>query len=206
MKTILKTLGLCMAIFAWAMVAKAQDTAATTGAQQGDLDFASKATASNNFELQAANIALSKSQNQNIKQYAQMIVDDHTAAGNELSTLVKNKNWQLNTADDQNYKDMIDKLNNADAATFDSVYTDMMVKSHQDAINLFKDANTGTAITDADLRKFAGDKVPRFEKHLDQIKTIKPTSSTMPNGGTSNSSIPGIPTPGKTKIPKPTLK
>lgn len=211
MKTILKILGLCAAILTCGMVVRAQDTT-NTNAQRGDLDFASKATVANNFELQAANIALAKSQDQNIKQYAQMIVDDHTTAGNELSSLVKNKNWQLSTPDNQDDTKMIDQLNNADAAKFDQLYTDMMAKSHQDAITLFKDASSGTAIADADLRKFASDKIPTFEKHLDQIKNMKPANSTtVPNASTTvpkemPKNTPGLPSPSKGKLPKPIVK
>lgn len=204
MKIILRIVGLCIAIIAWSNVIHAQDTSQTQ-AQAGDIDFASKATASNNFEIQAANIALVKSQDQNIKQYAQMIVDDHTAAGNELATLVKNKNWQLSTPDNQNYTQLIDQLNNADAASFDRTYGDLMVKSHQDAITLFKDASTGTATTDADLRKFATDKIPSFQKHLDQLKNMQPAENTAPKDTLKNSN-PGPPTPVKSKIPKPSLK
>ena len=202
MKTILKTLGMLLAIFTCILAAQAQDSKPAQP-QAGDLDFASKATASNNFELQAASIALAKSQNANIKQYAQMIADDHTAAGNELASLVKNKNWQLTSGDDQNYKTMIDQLNNADAANFDRVYTDMMVKSHQDAISLFKDASTGTATTDAELRKFASDKIPAFEKHLGQIKNIKPSDPSIGDMPTT----PNAPSPAsKNKVPKLKLK
>ncbi|GAA0885920.1 hypothetical protein GCM10009120_45190 [Sphingobacterium siyangense subsp. cladoniae] len=202
MKTILKTLGTLLVIFTCILTVQAQDSKPAQP-QSGDLDFASKAMASNNFELQTASIALSKSQNPNIKQYAQMITDDHTAAGNELSTIVKNKNWQLSTSDDQNYKSMIDQLNNADTASFDRIYTDLMVKSHQDAISLFKDASTGTAITDADFKKFATDKIPVFEKHLDQIKNMQPSDPSV-----SDMHIkPNAPSPAvKKKVLKPTLK
>ena len=204
MKTILRFLGLFIAILTFSTVLHAQDTT-STNTQQGDLDFASKATVANNFELQAANIALAKSQNQSIKQYAQMIVDDHTTVGNELSSMVKNKNWQLSTPDNQNYTKMIDDLNNADPANFDRIYADMMVKSHQEAITLYKDASGGTATSDADLRKFASDKVSSFEKHLDQIKNVGTTDTTVP-AGKSNSKIPGPSSPVKGKTPKPTLK
>ena len=204
MKIVLRIIGLCIAIMAWSMVIQAQDSIPNQP-QPGDIDFASKATASNNFEIQAANIALTKSQDQNIKQYAQMIVDDHTAAGNELATLVKNKNWQLSTPDNQNYSQLIDQLNNADPANFDRTYADLMAKSHQDAITLFKDASTGTATTDADLRKFATDKIPAFQKHLDQIKNMQPADNSIPKD-TLKSSGPSVPKPVKSKIPKPGLK
>ena len=204
MKIILRIVGLCIAIMTWTMVIYAQDNSQTQ-AQSGDIDFASKATASNNFEIQAANIALTKSQDQNVKQYAQMIVDDHTAAGNELSTLVKNKNWQLSTPDNQNYTQLIDQLNNADPANFDRNYVDLMAKSHQDAITLFKDASTGTATTDAELRKFATDKIPAFQKHLDQLKTMQPAADTTTKDTLKNTS-PGAPSPNKSKMPKPMLK
>ena len=204
MKIILRIVGLCIAIMVWNTVVNAQDTSPQQ-AQSGDIDFASKATASNNFEIQAANIALVKSQDQNIKQYAQMIVDDHTAVGNELATLVKNKNWQLSTPDNQNYPQLVDQLNNADPANFDRTFADMMAQSHQDAITLFKDASTGTATTDPELRKFATDKIPAFQKHLDQLKNMQPADNTAPKDTLKNSN-PSPLTPTKSKIPKPSLK
>ncbi|WP_104381844.1 DUF4142 domain-containing protein [Sphingobacterium sp. HMA12] len=203
MKIILRIVGLCIAIMTWSMVLHAQDSTQIQ-AQAGDIDFASKAIASNNFEIQAANIALAKSQDQNIKQYAQMIVDDHTAAGNELATLVKNKNWQLRTPD-KNYSQLIDELNNADQANFDRTYVDLMAKSHQDAITLFKDASTGMATTDVDLRKFATDKIPAFQKHLDLVKNMQPANINTPKD-TLKKTSPGAANPAKLKPVRPSLK
>src|SRR3954447_10075822 len=49
-------------------------------------DFATKAGAAGMFEIQSSQLALSKSQNADVKAFAQKMVDDHTKAADELKT------------------------------------------------------------------------------------------------------------------------
>lgn len=198
MKTILKTLSLCLAYVLVAFQVQAQDSTAVQP-QRGDLDFAAKAMASNAFEIQAANIALQKSQNETIKHYAQMMVSDHTAAGEQLTALVQQKNWELGKADDQKYEQMIQQLNDADAASFDQLYADLMAQTHTEAIELFKQAAEGNATTDNELKQFANEKIPGFQSHLDQIKTFKPTKMSTDIGDS-------VPNPKDTTHKKPLPK
>ena len=45
-----------------------------------------KAAISNLFEIQSNQLALQKSQNEQVKKFAQMMVDDHTKAGEQLKS------------------------------------------------------------------------------------------------------------------------
>src|SRR5690606_23783133 len=61
-------------------------------------DFVEEASAKGLAEIETAQIALNKSDSASVKQFAQKMIDDHTAANKELATLARSKN--LETADD----------------------------------------------------------------------------------------------------------
>ncbi|UGB38163.1 DUF4142 domain-containing protein [Frateuria soli] len=56
-----------------------------------DAMFMRKAAAANMAEIQAGRIALDRSTNAQVKQLAQRIVDDHTKAGDQLTSIAQRK-------------------------------------------------------------------------------------------------------------------
>src|SRR3569623_1990088 len=49
-------------------------------------EFSAKAAGAGDFEIQSSQLALTVSQNADIKAFAQMMIDDHTKAGGALKT------------------------------------------------------------------------------------------------------------------------
>ena len=146
--------------------------AASAYASDSAQDFVTKAAIAGKFEIESSKIALNRSQNPQVKQFAQMMIDDHTRASDQLkATVQSNPNVQLPAGLDKKHQKMIDKLNSVDAKKFDKTYVDMQTKAHKEAVSLFKDyAHSGK---DQSLKDFAANTLPVLQGHLDHVKQVK---------------------------------
>ena len=129
--------------------------------------FVTQASSSNSFEIQAGAIATQKAQNAEVKHYGEHMTTDHTAVGNEMKSLAAAKGWTKPNALLAKEQANLDKLNNTEPSSFDSEFMKIMVASHQDAITLFSNAAGNMGVYDADLRAFAGSKLPSLKTHLE---------------------------------------
>jgi putative membrane protein len=145
-----------------------QDNTAPAASTE-DADFAVMATNAGMTEIEASKLALTTSANANVKKYAQMIVDEHTAAGSKLSALATSKNISVPTVLSTDSQDKINDLGKKTGKDFDKAYIDMMVSDHKDAVDAFQKENTNT--TDGDLKAFTAETIPVLQKHLDDAKT-----------------------------------
>jgi len=143
-------------------------------------DFVGDLARGNMAEISLSQMALERSQNESVKQFAQMMVTDHTAAGTELQTLATSKNITLPTAMDQKHQSAMTKLGGESGSAFDRDYMKQMVNDHEKTLSLLqKQADKGT---DADLKAFAAKMVPIVQGHLTAARNL---SGTLGNSGNS---------------------
>jgi putative membrane protein len=135
--------------------------------------FVTQASSSNTFEIQAGAIATQKAQNAAVKHYGEHMTTDHTAVGNEMKSLAAAKGWTIPAALQPKEQANLDKLNNTDPSSFDREFMKIMVASHQDAITLFSNAAGDMGVYDADLRSFAGAKLPSLKTHLEEAVNLQ---------------------------------
>jgi putative membrane protein len=138
---------------------------------QDAVDFAQEAASGGMMEVQLGNIAQKNSKNQAVQDYGKMLVDDHSAANNNLKDIASNKNINLPTTVTSDQQDKIDKLSKETGSDFDKDFISMAVDDHQDDIDKFKKAEDN--IQDADLKDFITKTLPTLQKHLDKAKEIK---------------------------------
>jgi len=139
--------------------------------------FWNEAAQSGMAEVMLGNLALQKSSNDEIKQMAQKIVDDHTAANNELKNLAASKNAALATEVSAKQKATYDKLNALSGDEFDREFVKVMVKDHEKAVSLFqKQADKGA---DADVKAFAAKTLPTLQGHLEMAKSMNDKMKSM---------------------------
>jgi putative membrane protein len=146
-----------------------------------DADFVKVASMANQDEIDAAKAALAKTTNDDVKNFAQHMIDDHTQAGAELKSLADSKNWKASDHADVKHKMAIKQMNTLNGADFDKAYATAAVADHQDAVALFKLA--ADKASDADLKAFASKEVPTFEMHLKMAQDLeqKTAAVTMAN-------------------------
>lgn len=136
-------------------------------------DFVTTASSSNNFEVLAGGLAITKAGNAEVKSYGQHMVTDHTAAGTEMKNLASAKGWTVPETLQAKEQQNLDKLNGLNGVAFDREFVNIMVLSHQDAVSLFETAANNMGVPDADLRSMASAKLPTLKQHLQHATELK---------------------------------
>lgn len=136
-------------------------------------EFAQKAAASSQFEISSSQIAVEKSQNDDVKKLAQQMIADHTQASNTLKAALPASSvnpGSVSETVDKVHQEKLDQLRQADAADFDEDYLDIQEDAHEDAISLFKDYSKNG--TDKALQTFATNTLPTLEQHLKHVEEV----------------------------------
>lgn len=132
--------------------------------------YANMAAGGDSYEVKAAEVAMERSENANVKALADMIAKDHTASSAELVPIVTGMGGTLPTELDAKHQAMVDALEKAEDADFDRTYLDQQVKAHQEALALHRMyAAEGDNET---LKAFAAKVTPKIEAHLAQAQTM----------------------------------
>jgi len=138
--------------------------AAQTGAATTE-GFVTNATIANMYEIEAAKMALQRSNDAKVKAVAQKILDDHTKAGEEMKAAAAG--MTLPTALDERHKGLLDNLRGASNENFDRVYLEQQQSAHREAIDLFGGYADGG--DNAALKAFAAKTRPHLETHLQMV-------------------------------------
>ncbi len=133
--------------------------------KHSDKAFIEKAAKAGQTEVQVSQIATERATNPSIKDFAQMVVSDHTQMNNELSALAATKGVALPATDAK-----IDKWSAKKATEFDKDYVKEMVEAHEDAVSLFEKAAKSE---DADIAAFAQKYLPKLQAHYTAAKDLK---------------------------------
>ena len=149
-------------------VALAQDH----GDKNKGTKFAQHAAMAGMAEVKLGQLALEKGSSEDVKKFAQMMIDDHTKANEELKALAQSKSIELPTDLGKHQKDY-DKLAKLSGAEFDKEYIDGMVKDHKEVVALFeKEANKGD---DPDTKAWAAKMLPALQGHLQHAQDMQKT-------------------------------
>jgi putative membrane protein len=108
---------------------------ADNGISSGDRDFVRDVAAMNTAELELARIANTRAAGPDVKQFAQMMVTDHTTAAEKLKTFASQHSIEVPAQLDEKHRDLSMKLSEKQGLEFDRAYADMMVDAHQDFVN-----------------------------------------------------------------------
>jgi putative membrane protein len=141
--------------------------------KEDDAEFAVEAADAGLLEVQLGTMALTKASSPEVKKFAQMMVDDHTKANNELKALAQQKSITLPTTLGNEHQRKYDNFNDKTGADFDKEYMDQMVKDHRQVIDEFEDeAEEGK---DAELKSWASTKLTALRQHLQEAERIQET-------------------------------
>ncbi|GAB7025517.1 DUF4142 domain-containing protein [Geotalea toluenoxydans] len=144
--------------------------AAEKGLAGKDKDFIKKAASGGMMEVELGQLAQSKAQSQEVKDFGSRMVTDHGKANEELKTLAQQKNVTLPTKLERKHKSMVDKLNKASAAEFDKKYMSDMVKDHKHDVEDFRKATQ--KVKDPEVKAWAEKTLPVLEQHLQQAQEL----------------------------------
>lgn len=137
----------------------------------GDRKFVQEAAGSGMFEVQAGQLAASKASDPNVKSFASMLVEHHSAANNELTQLANTKGVELPAAPPRAMRSDIDKLGKKTGQEFDREFVrEVGIKAHQKDIKLFEKASKD--LKDPELKAFAAKTLPTLQQHLAQAQKL----------------------------------
>jgi len=142
----------------------------STPLEKSDGDFVVNAADGGMTEVAASQLAQSSATDERVKNFANMMVQDHTKAGDQLKKLAAAKSLTLPSAPSDKHQKAVDDLGKKKGADFDKAYVKMMLSDHKDAVDMFK--KEADKAKDADLKTWATSTLPTLQMHLDSIKAI----------------------------------
>ena len=161
---------------------KTDDAVATSGTNAistSDRNFVNDQLSGGMAEIQLGQLAKEHAASADVKQFAQMMIDDHTKASDQLKQVASSNAIPQQPQIDSKEQSLMDKLSKLNGPDFDKAYMKAMVDDHE------KDVSDVKSRVDKDRPKSSDDRVtmavnqwaaetlPTLEHHLDSAKQIK---------------------------------
>jgi putative membrane protein len=144
----------------------------TGGAMMSGEEFATQAAAGDMFEIESSQLALQKSQNADLKAFAQMIVADHTKATANLKSAAAKAQPAITVTPTMTpeQRQNMQALNSSSEAGFDRLYLTQQVSAHEKALEMLQ---TYAANGDVPaLKQHASTTAPAVQKHLERAREL----------------------------------
>jgi putative membrane protein len=157
--------------------ARAQAAAAREGAAAGaqgqmseEQAFVRGAASGGMLEVQAAKLALQKAQRQEVKDFAQKIIDDHTKSNQQLMQIAQSKQIQVPREMKAGHRGELQDLQELSGQQFEDAYIIGQVGDHMKMVLKFR--NCSQKLQDAELKKFAQQQLPALQQHLQHAQQL----------------------------------
>ncbi len=138
-------------------------------------EFVATAAASDMYEVQAAKIALKRSHDTEVKNFARMMVADHTASTARIKQAIAESGQADALPAPKTLPDaqtmMLEMLTAAAVVDFDKTYIAQQLMAHQDALNLMTGYAKGGDVPT--LKTAASEIAPKVQMHLDHAKLVQ---------------------------------
>ncbi len=156
-----------------AKMENAEDNASgpTTPVDEESAEFFVKAADGGMAEVAAGKMAQEKATNPKVKEFAGMMVADHSGANAGLKELAAKKNVTLPDTVSSDHREDAADLAKKSGADFDKAYIDLQVKDHEKTVDLFEKGSSN--VKDAELKSFIDQTLPKLKAHLDAAKALK---------------------------------
>jgi putative membrane protein len=146
-------------------------TTTSTALAEKDAQFLSDVAASNMAEIKLAQLAQQKGNSQEVKDIAKMLETDHSAVLSDVKNSASQHSATLPTEEKEDAKDMYNKMNGKSGKEFDKDWCGHMIDMHKKSIDKFDDAQKD--LTDAELKSWAGNTLPKLRTHLAKLEQCK---------------------------------
>lgn len=135
--------------------------------------FVADAAASGLAEVEAARLVATRTNNPQIKEYAERMEREHRAANEELQRMAMAKGIDLPANPEGAPRERLNRLNGVTGAELERTYMqEFGIDAHQQAIELFeRQARDGQ---DPELRTYAERTLPTLREHLHLARQLQP--------------------------------
>ena len=154
----------------------------TISAQSSDSSFVAQAALANMAEIQFGHLAVKKAQSADVKKFAQMMIDDHVKAQQDLADAASGVGIQWPKQLDDKHKQIQQRLSSLNADRFDREYMKAMVDGHRDVeamlagrIDVGNGRPSGGKNDDAlamNVNKWAAKTLPTVRAHLREAEGV----------------------------------
>jgi putative membrane protein len=143
---------------------------AETTVSMADTNFILAAAQGGMTEVKLGELAATNGMRNDVKEFGQMMVKDHTAINDDLKALAAQKDVILPDSLDAKHQGMVDKMAALTGSEFDDAYIKGMIKAHQKDAKAFKAESAATQ--DADIKNFLDKSIPVVEAHLQHVTAM----------------------------------
>ncbi len=140
-----------------------------------DQQFVDFAAQTDMTEASLGQLAASQASRQDVKDYAQMLVTDHTNDYNQVSTVAGKANLVVPKGLDAAHNTMIAPFQKLQGSAFDHRYIQEMIAGHTHAISVYTKESANAQ--NADLKAYASQTLPTLQKHLEGAKDLAKVKS-----------------------------
>lgn len=138
------------------------------------LGFAEATAMSDMYEVTAGNIALEKGESEAVREFAQMMVADHSKSSRDLEQALGGtvEDFSMPASLDSEHQAQVDILQSLKDDAFDREYLTQQMAAHRKTLAMLK-AYAGNGDV-AELRQFAQSTIPVVQKHIDWLDSNSP--------------------------------
>jgi putative membrane protein len=155
----------------------------TSGTFDGDMDFVEEHLEMGNAEVELGRIAQDRATHPDVKAFAQELVRDHQAAGEELRRIATTANPNFAATIDDEAREELTELREEMAQLtgrdFDRRYIDEMIDDHQEAVDDLQDQAENAS--QSEVRACAARTLPTVRQQLERARALKETLENTEN-------------------------
>ena len=130
--------------------------------------FIKDAASAGMLEVQLGQLAHDKGNAQEVKEFGDRMIIDHTRWNDELKAIAAQKNLKLPAQVERKHRQILARLSKLSGDKFDRKYLQAMVKNHDKDVAQFKKAVK--KVKDQELNAWAASTLPVIEQHLQLAK------------------------------------
>ncbi len=133
------------------------------GLNNSDINFLKYAAATNEFEIEAGQLAIDKGQSSFTKEFGKEMVADHTMTRDQLQQIAQQKGVSLPAELPKKLQSTLNYLRSASGDQFDEAFRRCQIDGHADASMMFKhEIKVGH---DEDVKGYAVTTLPEITNH-----------------------------------------
>lgn len=146
----------------------ADSTATTVQNQDNEVDvsYIEYASEINNLQIELGQLALEKAISKDVKDFAGMLIKDHTQSLEELKTFANKKTMTVPAATTENVSKKYKELKMKSGTDFDKEFVAFMVENHTEVVD--KMTEISQKAIDADFKLWASRQLDSYITHRDE--------------------------------------
>lgn len=149
---------------------KLSDTPGKSSSETGSKEFLAQALQDALAEVELCELALQKTADDEIKTFAQRMIDEHSELGRTIEQLAGKKKLDLPRDLAREDRSVIDGLSTLSGREFDQRFMERNVKEHENAVKVFR--HYAQQADDADIKALAEKGAQTLGRHLDMARDL----------------------------------